>query len=90
MFLMHLYLNIDFDWHINDKDDFIVLNNKEGKYNIFRSDDENSDFSARSREYYCVGVVFSGDNSECQCYQIFGSVAGIKYIMRGPLSFVLL
>lgn len=68
----------------------LFLITKRVKYNIFRSDDENSYFSARSREHYCVGAVFSGDNSECQCYQIFGSDAGIKYIMRGPFSFVLL
>lgn len=33
---MHLYLNMDFDWHVNDNDDFIGLNNKEGKVYILK------------------------------------------------------
>lgn len=35
-FIMHLFLNMDFDWHINDNDYFIVLNNQEGKVYILK------------------------------------------------------
>lgn len=33
---MHLYLNLDFDWRINDNDYFIVINNKKGKLYILK------------------------------------------------------
>lgn len=53
-FLLHLYSNLDFDWHINDKNYFTVLNDKKVKYtfwnNIIESTNENLHFVAHSGE----------------------------------------
>lgn len=57
-FLMHLYLNMNFDWHFSDNDGFIVFNNKEVKYKIFKSADENLHFSVHSREFSVLGQYF--------------------------------
>lgn len=92
--LGHLYSNLDFDWHINDNDYFIVLNSEKAKYifcnNLIEPADVNLHFTVYSGENCSFGAVFSVDDPKHQYHPVSGADPSNKDTMRAPHIFVLL